>query len=219
MEWSDIFTKYNNNLQNILKNIDELREQLKPVEIYPSQDNILKAFNICPFNKIKIVIIGQDPYHGINQATGLCFGVQKNNKFPPSLKNINEELKNDLMTDIKDSTLEHWGQQGVLLLNSSLTVVNGKPGSHMKLWSDFTDFIISQINEHLDNIIFILWGQFALNKIKFIDKNKHHFLISSHPSPLSVTKNLSIYPSFKNSKPFSKSNEILKSLGKVEIAW
>ena len=115
MEWSDIFTKYDNNLQNILKNIDDLREQLKPVEIYPSQDTILKAFDICPFNKIKIVIIGQDPYHGINQATGLCFGVQKNNKFPPSLKNINQELKNDLKTDIKDSTLDNWGQQGVFL--------------------------------------------------------------------------------------------------------
>ena len=216
MEWSDIFTKYNNNLQNILKNIDELREQLKPVEIYPSQDNILKAFNICPFNKIKIVIIGQDPYHGVNQANGLAFSVNKGQDLPPSLKNIFKEISIDMDTTVRNNgDLIDWSKQGVLLLNSILTVEDNKPGSHSKIgWERFTDEVIRIISKEKSNIVFMLWGGFAKKKEKLIFGNNHLILKSGHPSPLSANRGF-----WFGNKHFSRCNRFLKENNSDEIKW
>ena len=214
--WEDILNK--NDINIILNKILKQRINLLPIQIFPSENLILKAFDICPFDEIKVVIIGQDPYHGLNQATGLCFGVNENIKIPPSLNNIKKELYSDLNIELIDNSLENWGKQGILLLNSSLTVIQGKPGSHIKEWNNFTERIILEINK-LENIIFIVWGQFALNKIKNIDKSKHYTIISSHPSPLSCNKNLGEYPKFIGSKPFSKCNEILNNINKKIINW
>ena len=165
----------------------------------------------------KVVIIGQDPYHGVNQATGLCFGINNNTKIPPSLKNIAKELKNDLNIELKDYTLEYWAKQGILLLNSSLTVTKGKPGSHIQKWNKFTSFIIDELNKLNTSIIFVAWGSFAHNKLKDINLEKHKLLVSSHPSPLSVYKQYKSYPAFNGSKPFSKINNLLLENNKIQI--
>ena len=204
---------------NILKLIYEKDEEEKKnnLKIFPNYENIFKAFTYFELNQLKVVIIGQDPYHQINQATGLAFGTN-NFKIPPSLKNIANELFNDVNIKLKDYTLESWAKQGILLLNCALTVQEGKPGSHMKIWSKFTDNIIENINK-LDNIIFVAWGAFAHKKLQNIDLNKHYLIVSSHPSPLSNFKQYGIYPSFNNSKPFSKINNYLKKLDTDEICW
>jgi len=183
--------------------------------IYPPGKLILKAFNNCTFQDLKVVIIGQDPYHGYNQANGLCFSVYDGVKKPPSLLNIFKELKSDLSLKIPTSgNLEKWSKQGVLMLNSILTVEKASPGSHKKKgWEVFTDSIIEIINNEKSNIVFILWGAYAQKKGEKINRKKHLILESAHPSPLSANRG------FFNQKHFSKCNEYLKRHNKAKIMW
>lgn len=226
-EWLIIFEIYNNNNQNksiykILKTInnqnDFYKENNLNIYIFPKHENIFKCFNYFEPNNTKVVILGQDPYHGPNQATGLCFGVNNNN-IPPSLKNIIKELKNDINIELNDYSLENWAKQGILLLNASLSVIQSKPGSQINLWNNFTDFIINHLNNNENNIIFVAWGAFAHKKLKNIDINKHDIIISSHPSPLSYYKSYKNFPAFNGSKPFSKINELLIKNNKKIINW
>ena len=149
----------------------------------------------------------------------MVYVLANNNKIPPSLKNIIKELKNDLNIDLNDISLENWAKQGILLLNASLTVLEKKPSSHMKFWRDFTNYIISYLNNLNNPIIFVAWGNFAYQQLKNINLNKHYLIISSHPSPLSCYKKFNDYPAFLNSKPFSKINNILTNLNQNIIAW
>jgi len=193
----------------------KLRELYKTKEIYPHPSNIFNAFNMTPFNKVKVVIIGQDPYHGPNQAHGLCFSVNETIKIPPSLQNIFKELKNDLDIDIPISgNLTKWTGQGILLLNNVLTVERGLANSHKNIgWEEFTKSTISLISDHLSNIVFILWGMQAQEKESLIDKSKHLILKAAHPSPLSA------YNGFYGCNHFSKTNRYLKEKLKDEINW
>lgn len=183
--------------------------------IFPNEENVFRAFDLCPFDKLKVVIIGQDPYHGLGQANGLCFSVNDGVKLPPSLKNIYKELKSDLDLDLTHSgNLDFWAEQGVLLLNATLTVREKVPGSHQKKgWEQFTDSIIKKINETKKNVVFLLWGAYAQKKCENIDEEVHLIIKSSHPSPFSVHKG------FFGSKPFSKTNEYLTSTGQKPIDW
>jgi len=217
--WIPIFAKYNiSNILNIINSLNQeyINKKLN-MEIFPKEENIFKCFHYFDISKTKIVILGQDPYHGPNQATGLCFGT--NSKPPPSLKNIAAELKRDIGISLQDYSLESWAKQGILLLNASLTVIQGKPSSQMKLWSEFTDLIIHELNNSSNPIIFVAWGAFAHKKLINIDTNKHYLIVSSHPSPLSVFKNYKTFPSFFQSKPFSKINNILKQNNQPIISW
>jgi uracil-DNA glycosylase len=226
--WLNKFEIYNmknkeNSINKILETIDNKKKyyQLNDlnINIFPKSENLFKCFHYFEPHNTKIVLLGQDPYHNLNQATGLCFGINNTHKIPLSLKNIVKELKNDLNIELKDYTLEKWAKQGILLLNSSLSVIENKPGSQMKLWNDFTDFIINDLNNCDNNIIFVAWGAFAHNKLKNININKHYLIISSHPSPLSVYKKYQNFSAFNNSKPFSKINEILIKNNKDPIDW
>lgn len=183
--------------------------------VYPSRENIFSAFHFTPLEEVKVIILGQDPYHGPDQANGLSFSVPRNVKSPPSLKNILKELHSEFPTNqTTDGDLTHWAKQGVLLLNTSLTVRAGKAGSHQKKgWEKFTDEVIKKLNQKKENLVFILWGAHAQKKIKLIDTQKHFIIQSVHPSPLSS------YRGFFGSKPFSKTNTYLKSVGKTEIEW
>ena len=183
--------------------------------IYPAGNKIFSAFNLCPFNSVKIVIIGQDPYHGPKQANGLCFSVSDGIKLPPSLQNIFKELKDDLDLEIPTSgNLEHWAEQGILMLNATLTVRARKAGSHQKKgWEEFTDNVIRTLSNEKENLIFLLWGRFAQNKAEIIDNEKHYILTAAHPSPFSA------YSGFFGCKHFSKTNEILKKLNQKPIKW
>ena len=183
---------------------------------YPKGNQIFNAFNLTPFNRVKVVILGQDPYHGPGQAHGLCFSVPSSIKPPPSLINIFKELENDVgkKIDYQNGNLEHWAKQGVLLLNTTLTVEKSKPLSHQNYgWTKFTDYVISLISEKLNNIVFILWGAFAQSKKNLIDSNKHLILIAPHPSPLSAHRG------FFGSKPFSKTNSFLQSKEIDMVDW
>lgn len=190
-------------------------ERAKKKEIYPPGPQIFSALNTTPFDNVKVVILGQDPYHGPGQAHGLCFSVQKDIRKPPSLKNIYKEIERDLCVKMPDSgDLTAWAQQGVLLLNSVLTVEATLAGSHQgKGWETFTDKIISLINEHKKNIVFLLWGTYAIKKASFIDEKKHHVLQSVHPSPLSAHRG------FLGNCHFSKTNEYLKKHKIATIQW
>lgn len=183
--------------------------------IYPKESDIFSALDYTDFNKVKVVIIGQDPYHGENQAHGLCFSVQKGVKTPPSLKNIFKELNSDLGIDIAEhGCLESWAKQGVLMLNSVLTVKAKTPGSHAKLgWQIFTDKIIQELNDKRSNIVFLLWGAYAQKKGEIIDRNKHYVLETTHPSPFSAHRG------FLGSKHFSKCNDFLKANNQEIINW
>lgn len=183
--------------------------------IYPAGNKIFSAFNLCPFDGVKIVIIGQDPYHGPKQANGLCFSVSDGIKPPPSLQNIFKELKDDLDLEIPLSgNLEHWAEQGVLMLNATLTVRAKQAGSHQKKgWEEFTDNVIRTLSEEKENLIFLLWGRFAQNKAQIIDNEKHYILTAAHPSPFSA------HSGFFGCKHFSKTNEILKKLNQKPIKW
>ena len=174
---------------------------------YPQKQNIFQAFNACSFEDVKVVIIGQDPYHGEGQANGLCFSVQDGIKHPPSLVNIFKELETDLNISIpKSGNLMKWANQGVLLLNATLTVQEGNAGSHQKHgWETFTDEVINVISREKQNIVFLLWGGFAKKKGKKINKSKHHVLTSGHPSPLSANRGY-----WFGNKHFSKTNTLLK---------
>ncbi len=183
--------------------------------IYPEKENIFNALKYTDYKDVKVLILGQDPYHGPKQAHGLCFSVQKGIDKPPSLKNIFKELKSDLSVDEPShGCLTDWTKQGIMLLNTVLTVREGEPNSHKKLgWTVFTDKIIEKLNERKEPVIFILWGNNAQEKLPLIT-NPHHFVLSSvHPSPLSASRG------FLGCKHFSKTNEILKRLGKEQIDW
>lgn len=192
-----------------------LKQEYKEQTIFPEKKLIFNALNSIPFNKVKVVIIGQDPYHGKGQAHGLSFSVTEGIKTPPSLVNIFKEIESDLkINNHGKGDLTKWAKQGVLLLNATLTVRENTAGSHQnKGWEQFTDQIISTISEERKNLVFLLWGKFAQNKTKLIDKNKHHILMSSHPSPLSS------YRGFLGCKHFSECNNILKRDNKTEINW
>ncbi len=186
------------------------------LKCYPDLNNIFKAFNLCKFNDLKVVIIGQDPYHGYNEANGLAFSVNEGINIPPSLKNILKEVKSDIgKTSINNGDLSIWATQGVFLLNSILTVVENKPLSHKGIgWEDFTNEVIKIISKNASNIVFLLWGNNAKNKIKFIDKQKNLVLISGHPSPLSANRGY-----WFNNKHFSQTNNYLISKNKTPIIW
>lgn len=173
--------------------------------IYPEGKNIFKAFELTPFSKVKVLLLGQDPYHGNEQAHGLCFSVPQGINPPPSLVNIFKELHNDLGTPIPShGDLSHWARQGILMLNAALTVEQNKPNSHAHIgWHIFTDAVIKTVSEKKEYIIFVLWGKFAQQKIPLIDVNKHTILTAAHPSPFSA------YQGFFGCKHFSKINELL----------
>jgi uracil-DNA glycosylase len=192
-----------------------VREEYKTQTIYPNGKEIFSAFDYCDFDNVKVVIIGQDPYHGEGQANGLCFSVRDGVRMPPSLTNIFKEIKSDLGKPIPVSgNLERWARQGVLLLNATLTVRASSPASHQKKgWESFTDAVIKEISENKQNIVFILWGAYAQKKGEIIDRNKHLVLSSAHPSPFSADRG------FFGTKPFSKVNEYLRSKGLKEIDW
>ncbi|MCH4552613.1 uracil-DNA glycosylase [Aestuariibaculum lutulentum] len=185
-------------------------------ECFPPKDQIFNAFNHCAFENVKVVIIGQDPYHDQGQANGLCFSVNDGIKHPPSLVNIFKEIETDLEVAYPESgNLERWADQGVLLLNATLTVRAHQAGSHQKKgWETFTDVVIKTISDYKDNVVFLLWGGYAKKKVKLIDSKKHHVLISGHPSPLSANRGY-----WFGNKHFSKTNEILRELGKEVITW
>lgn len=191
------------------------QERAKGKIIYPAQADIFNAFKYTPFEQVKVVIIGQDPYHGPNQAHGLCFSVKPGVAAPPSLQNIFKELHSDLNIPIPNhGCLEAWAKQGVLLLNTSLTVEAGKPQSHANIgWEQFTDKVIKILNEESKGLIFILWGSPAQRKGQIIDPTRHHILKAPHPSPLSASRG------FFGCKHFSKTNELLQKMGKTEINW
>jgi len=192
-----------------------VREKAAGKTIYPKEEHLFQALNLTPFDQVKVVIIGQDPYHGPDQAHGLSFSVQKGMKIPPSLKNIFKELQDDLnLTPPDHGNLQHWASQGVLLLNNVLTVESDNAGSHsQKGWETFTDQIINLLNEKKKNLVFILWGSPAQKKANQVDHEKHLILKSAHPSPLSS------YRGFFGSKPFSKTNQYLLSKGLSPISW
>ena len=182
------------------------------------------SFNLCPLNKVKVIILGQDPYHNIKEtysgtmipeAMGLSFSISNDiKKRPPSLRNIIKELNNDLGTNNDFTDLTKWCQQGVLLLNSSLTVRQGKPGCHLKLWEKFTNSLIKAISDDYSGIVFLLWGNYAKSKLDLINLNKHYCLTATHPSPLSANRG-----GWFGCKHFSKANEILKKINKEPIEW
>lgn len=195
--------------------IDFVRQEYKTQTVYPPGREIFRAFDNADFEDVRVVIIGQDPYHGPGQANGLCFSVRDGVTFPPSLRNIFKEIQNDLGKPIpKSGDLERWAQQGVLLLNATLTVRASAAGSHQnKGWEQFTDAVIKAISVNKTNVVFLLWGAYAQKKGEIIDRNQHLVLMSAHPSPFSADRG------FFGNKHFSKTNEYLKSKGLKEIEW
>jgi uracil-DNA glycosylase len=184
--------------------------------IYPPAGKIFAAFDSCPFSNVKVVILGQDPYHGPGQANGLCFSVNPNVALPPSLVNIFKEVKDDLGLDTvpTDGDLSRWARQGVLLLNATLTVEAHRAASHQgRGWETFTDAVVHRVNDDCNGVVFILWGSYAIKKGSFIDRRRHLVIESAHPSPLSA------YRGFFGSHPFSRANEYLIQQGKQPIDW
>ncbi len=192
-----------------------IRQEYATKQIFPPGRQIFAAFDSTPFNDVKVVIIGQDPYHDVGQANGLCFSVNDGVMFPPSLRNIFKEIQNDIGTPIPQSgDLSRWASQGVLLLNSVLTVVAHHANSHQRQgWETFTDNVIAHLANKRSNIVFILWGKHAIEKGAFIDRSKHLVLTSVHPSPLSAHRG------FFGNKHFSKANNYLVEHGKTPIEW
>lgn len=212
--WEKILEKEFN--QEYFEKLTEfVKKEYSNETVYPLGKNIFRAFELCPFDQVKVVIIGQDPYHGPGQANGLCFSVNNGVQLPPSLQNIYKELASDLgVSAPQTGELENWSRQGVLLLNATLTVRANQAGSHQKKgWEQFTDAVIKTISDQKENVVFILWGKYAQDKGKVIDRTKHFVITSAHPSPLSA------YNGFFGSKPFSKTNDfLLKNLIKP-IDW
>ena len=213
--WKEVATEYG--LKDILKPI---RKKLSEVStqkkiIHPSSKDIFRAFELTSFKNVKIIILGQDPYHGPNQANGLAFSVNSEVRFPPSLLNIFKEYSKDLNLPIPiDGNLSAWAERGVLLLNSILTVESGSPGSHKDFgWEQFTNQIIKALSDKKSNLVFILWGAYAQSKKILIDSSKHLIIASPHPSPLSAHRG------FFGSKPFSKTNDYLRKNKNEEIDW
>lgn len=193
-----------------------VKKSYKNSQCYPKVEDVFSAFNHCDFKNTKVVIIGQDPYHGKNQANGLCFSVQDGIKHPPSLVNILKELSDNYNTLYPATgNLIAWAKQGVLLLNATLTVEESKPGSHQKQgWEQFTDAVIQLISDRKEDVVFLLWGGFAQKKAKLIDVSKHHILTSGHPSPLSANRGL-----WFGNQHFLKTNNYLRSKEISEIDW
>lgn len=202
--------EYFNNLTQFVK------EEYTAHTCFPKENQVFNAFNHCPFKEVNVVILGQDPYHGIGQANGLCFSVNDGVMMPPSLLNIFKELETDLEIPFPETgNLERWAAQGVLLLNATLTVRAHEAGSHQKRgWETFTDTVISTLSRKRENIIFLLWGGYAKKKGAKIDTTKHHILTSGHPSPLSANRGY-----WFGNRHFSQTNELLRSMGKKEIKW
>lgn len=195
---------------------DFVRQEYKNKKVYPKPENIFTAFALTPFSKVKVVILGQDPYHGIGQAHGLCFSVPTGVTPPPSLKNIYKEIETDLQIkkDFTSGNLEDWAKQGVFLLNAILSVEANQPASHQKVgWEDFTDTVIKTLSDKREHLVFILWGNYARSKKTLIDSTKHLILEAPHPSPFSA------YSGFFGCQHFSKCNEQLKIWGKSEVSW
>jgi len=192
-----------------------VKTEYKTQTIYPRGTDIFKAFDRCSFEDVKVVIIGQDPYHGPGQANGLCFSVNEGIRMPPSLLNIFKEIRDDLGKPIPASgDLDRWARQGALLLNATLTVRANTPGSHQNRgWETFTDAVIRKISDEKEGIVFLLWGAYAQRKGEVIDRSKHLVLMSAHPSPFSADRG------FFGCKHFSKANAYLRSKGKAEIDW
>ena len=191
-----------------------LESETVKTTIFPKEADVFKAFELTPFEAVQVVIIGQDPYHGLNQAHGLSFSVTKNCKIPPSLKNIFKELQSDLGISMPSyGDLTHWAKQGILLLNATLTVRQGLPGSHQKKgWETFTDAVIKSISDEKQQVVFLLWGNYAKTKAGLIDATKHLILEAAHPSPLARG-------AFFGSKHFSKTNDYLISKNRMPIQW
>ena len=215
MTWEDIIDleKQKDYYKSLEK---EINKRYKTTTVFPEKQNIFKAFSLTKLDNLKVVILGQDPYHGFGQAQGLAFSTPANIKNPPSMQNILKEIKSDLgkKSICEDGDLTPWAKQGVLLLNTILTVEEAKPKSHHNLgWEVFTDNIIKYISDNCEDTIFILWGSPAISKTKLIDRKKHHILTAPHPSPLSS------YRGFFGCKHFSQTNDILKSLNKEAIIW
>lgn len=193
-----------------------VKEEYQKGKIYPAPKNLFRAFELCPFDKVKVVILGQDPYHGTGQANGLSFAVNPGVRPPPSLQNIFKEIESDLglRPQSSDGDLSRWATQGVLLLNATLTVRAGAAGSHQgKGWELFTDAAVKALSEQRAHLVFILWGNYARTKGAHIDRTKHCVIESPHPSPFSAANG------FFGSKPFSRANAYLKEHGKQEIDW
>lgn len=195
--------------------VEFVKTEYQTQKVYPPGQEIFAAFDHSSFDETKVVIIGQDPYHGVGQANGLCFSVRDDVRIPPSLVNIYKELKTDLDLEIPSTgNLEKWAKQGVLLLNATLTVRAKTPGSHQKKgWEEFTDAVIQRLSEEKDSLVFILWGAYAQKKGAVIDRTKHFVIESAHPSPFAAHKG------FFGSQPFSKTNNYLKQKGKSSINW
>lgn len=215
-DWQTILSEelqkpyFNNLLQEVEKEYQEL-------VCFPPKDLIFSAFNYCDLSNLKVVIIGQDPYHGEGEANGLCFSVNDGVKIPPSLRNIYREINDDLDSIFMPTSgnLEHWAKQGVLLLNASLTVRKDNPNSHKHLkWNLFTDAVIQKISDEKEHVVFLLWGAFAQKKGSKIDRNKHLVLESGHPSPMSANQG-----KWFGNKHFSQTNQYLKANNKSEIDW
>lgn len=213
-KWDDIL-KEEYKKEYFSKLIDFIKNEYKTKTIYPKQNEVFNAFRYTDFDDVKVVILGQDPYHGPNQAEGLSFSVSNEVLKPPSLKNIFKELKSDLGIPFpEDNSLKPWAKQGVLLLNAVLTVEEHKPTSHKdKGWEIFTDNVIKTLNKREKPIVFILWGAYARAKKEYITNPKHYIIESAHPSPFSARNG------FFGSKPFSKTNEFLKKNNIKEIDW
>lgn len=215
LTWKDVLAeeKCQPYFLELLKFVELERSSGK--QIYPPNSDVFRALSGTPFNEVKVVILGQDPYHGPNQAHGLCFSVKPPVPPPPSLINIFKELQSDVqIRPPSHGCLQKWASQGVLLLNSVLTVQEGKPGSHAnKGWERFTDAVIHTVNERRHNIVFLLWGAYAQRKANFVDRTRHTVLSAPHPSPLSA------YNGFFGSKHFSKANQFLGERGLTPIDW
>lgn len=198
-----------------LRLADFVKDEYSKNAVYPPGALIFNAFNLCPFDSVRAVIVGQDPYHGPGQAHGLCFSVREGVDFPPSLLNIFKEIKSDLgIMPASSGNLERWAKQGVLLLNATLTVRAHTAGSHQrKGWEEFTDCVISALNTRKQNLVFFLWGNYAQKKCESIDRSKHLVLESVHPSPLSASRG------FFGNKHFSKCNQYLEEHGIQPINW
>lgn len=214
--WTDILgqEKQQPYFQQIMQFVESERATGKT--IYPAKQDVFSAFNLTKLEKVKVVILGQDPYHGPNQAHGLCFSVLPGVKTPPSLANMYKELATDISEFVipQHGFLESWAEQGVMLLNTVLTVEQSKAHSHAKIgWEQFTDIVIQQLSDHCDELVFLLWGSHAQKKGLVIDKQKHHVLNAPHPSPLSA------YRGFFGCKHFSQTNNLLRQQNKSPINW
>ena len=213
MTWTEVLSPIKNS-EYFTTLWEKVKQEYAVTKCFPPKNMIFRALELTPFDSVQVVIIGQDPYHNDFQANGLCFSVSDQVTAPPSLKNIFKELEEDLGISKTTNELDSWAVQGVLMLNATLTVRAHQPNSHKDLgWDKFTDFIIQQVSEKKENVVFVLWGAFAQKKLNLIDEKKHFVIQSAHPSPFSVHRG------FFGSRPFSKINDFLVSKGKSPIRW